>query len=235
MTAARLSGQVVLISGAASGIGAAIAARCIAEGAKVICADLRGEAARALGGRLGAAALGIACDVADLGSAEAAVASARQHFGRLDGLVHNAAAPSRAGTVTDLDPEAWNAEIAVSLTGAFYLANSAVPPWQPAAVARSCSSARNSRASPRHGGGLLRRQGRARPSRQGDGARPRAGAHPRQQPVARRCRTSRLLRRFPDFDAANAALGPAHLLGRIAEPDEIAAAAAFLLSATPRS
>ena len=64
MTAARLSGQVVLISGAASGIGAAIAARCIAEGAKVICADLRGEAARALADGLGAAALGIACDVA---------------------------------------------------------------------------------------------------------------------------------------------------------------------------
>lgn len=42
--------------------------------------------------------------------------------------------------------------------------------------------------------------------------------------------TTRLLRRFADFEAANVGLGPAHLLGRIAEPDEIAAAAAFLLS-----
>jgi NAD(P)-dependent dehydrogenase (short-subunit alcohol dehydrogenase family) len=42
--------------------------------------------------------------------------------------------------------------------------------------------------------------------------------------------TTRLLRRFRDFEAANATLGPAHLLGRIAEPEEVAAAAAFLLS-----
>jgi NAD(P)-dependent dehydrogenase (short-subunit alcohol dehydrogenase family) len=42
--------------------------------------------------------------------------------------------------------------------------------------------------------------------------------------------TPRLLQRWPDLDAANAGLGPAHLLGRIALPDEIAAAATFLLS-----
>jgi NAD(P)-dependent dehydrogenase (short-subunit alcohol dehydrogenase family) len=42
--------------------------------------------------------------------------------------------------------------------------------------------------------------------------------------------TPRLLQRWPDLAAANTGLGPAHLLGRIAQPDEIAAAAAFLLS-----
>jgi NAD(P)-dependent dehydrogenase (short-subunit alcohol dehydrogenase family) len=42
--------------------------------------------------------------------------------------------------------------------------------------------------------------------------------------------TARLLQRWPDLDAADAGLGPAHLLGRIAQPDEIAAVAAFLLS-----
>jgi NAD(P)-dependent dehydrogenase (short-subunit alcohol dehydrogenase family) len=42
--------------------------------------------------------------------------------------------------------------------------------------------------------------------------------------------TERLLRRFPTLEAANAALGPLHLAGRIAQPDEIAAAAAFLVS-----
>jgi NAD(P)-dependent dehydrogenase (short-subunit alcohol dehydrogenase family) len=42
--------------------------------------------------------------------------------------------------------------------------------------------------------------------------------------------TARLLKRWPDFGAADAGLGPAHLLGRIAQPDEIAAAAVFLLS-----
>jgi len=232
MTAARLSGQVVLISGAASGIGAAIAARCIAEGAKVICADLRGEAARALADGLGAAALGIACDVADLSSAEAAVASARQHFGRLDGLVHNAAAPSRAGTVTDLDPEAWNAEIAVGLTGAFYLAKSAVPAMAAGGggsiVFIGSQFARV--AAPRAVAYCAAKAGLVHLAKAMalDHARERIRVNSLSPGAVA---TERLLRRFPDFDAANAALGPAHLLGRIAEPDEIAPAAAFLLSA----
>ena len=59
----RLDGKVVLISGAASDIGVAIGARCIAEGATVVCADLDAQAAARAARQLGPAALDARCDV----------------------------------------------------------------------------------------------------------------------------------------------------------------------------
>src|SRR5262249_3231184 len=123
----RLAGLVVLIAGAASGIGAAITRRCVAEGGKVVCADSNVEAANVLAGELGASAVACRCDVTDINSAAAAVETAREHFGRLDGLVHNAAAPSTDGSVVDLDEDLWRLEIDVSLTGAFLMSKFAVP------------------------------------------------------------------------------------------------------------
>ena len=69
----RLAGKVVFITGAASGIGSAIARRCIVEGASVICADHSTEGALALAGELGRSAIGLSCDVTDGRSVKAAV------------------------------------------------------------------------------------------------------------------------------------------------------------------
>ncbi|PDQ21684.1 short-chain dehydrogenase [Mesorhizobium sanjuanii] len=227
----RLKGSVVLIAGAASGIGAAIARRCVSEGASVICADYDLTAAQALADGLGAAASACRCDVTDAGSASGAVDIAKQRFGRLDGLVHNAAAPSTNATVVDLDEQSWRRELDVSLTGAFLMSKFAVPLMAAG------------------GGGsvvLIGSQfGRVATGRAVAYCAAKAGLIHLAKAMAvdhapERVRvnslspgavaTARLLRRFPDFEAANAGLGPAHLLGRIAEPDEIAAAAAFLLS-----
>ena len=123
----RLTGKVILITGAASGIGAAIAQRCRAEGGKIVCADHNAQAVRTLAAELGEDACAVECDVTDIDAARNAVEMARQAFGRLDGLVHNAAAPSTDGTVADLDPAAWRLEIDVSLTGAFLISKFAVP------------------------------------------------------------------------------------------------------------
>src|SRR5262245_53554057 len=123
----RLAGKVILITGAASGIGAAIARRCRAEGGKIVCADHNAQAVTALAAELGADARAVECDVTDVEAARRAVEMARQAFERLDGLVHNAAAPSTDGTVADLDPAAWRLEINVSLTGAFLISKFAVP------------------------------------------------------------------------------------------------------------
>ncbi|HTN96498.1 MAG TPA: SDR family NAD(P)-dependent oxidoreductase, partial [Nordella sp.] len=125
--AGRLAGKVILITGAASGIGAAIAQRCRHEGGKVVCADHDAPAVKALAAKLGPDALAVECDITDIDAARYAVEAARQRFGRLDGLVHNAAAPSTDGTVADLDPAAWRLEIDVSLTGAFLISKFAVP------------------------------------------------------------------------------------------------------------
>src|ERR1700744_4708744 len=111
----RLDGKVVLISGAASDIGVAIASRCIAEGATVVCADLDPEAASRISKELGPSVLDARCDVTDLASARSVVELTRSRFGRLDGYVHNAAAPWHDGSVEDLDPAHWHQEIDVSL------------------------------------------------------------------------------------------------------------------------
>ncbi|TIV26494.1 MAG: SDR family oxidoreductase, partial [Mesorhizobium sp.] len=123
----RLQDNVILIAGAASGIGAAIARRCVAEGAKVVCADYDLEPATKLTEVLGPSALACQCDVTNIDSARSAVDFAAKKFGRLDGLVHNAAAPSTSATVVDLDESAWRHEIDVGLTGAFLMSKFAVP------------------------------------------------------------------------------------------------------------
>ncbi len=123
----RLVGKVIMITGAASGIGAAIARRCVAEGASVVCADHSSDAATNLAEALGTTAIAVRCDVTDQRSMERAVEAVRARFGRLDGLVHNAAAPSLDGTVVDLSEEQWRLEIDVSLTGAFLASKLAIP------------------------------------------------------------------------------------------------------------
>jgi NAD(P)-dependent dehydrogenase (short-subunit alcohol dehydrogenase family) len=90
----RLESKVIFLTGAASGIGAAIARRCIDEGASVICADRSSDDVAALAQSLGPQAFGVPCDVTDKASVGHAVDGGVKRFGRLDGLVHNAAAPS---------------------------------------------------------------------------------------------------------------------------------------------
>jgi len=231
-TSGRLSGTVTLITGAASGIGAAIARRVVSEGGSVVCADRDGSAALNLADEIGGAALGVTCDVTDASSAQHAVQMTEQRFGHLNGLVHNAAAASLDGTVVDLDETQWRLELDVSLTGAFLVSKFAVPlivesgggsvvfiasQFGHVAVAKSpayCAAK----------AGLINL------------AKAMAIDHAAQKVRVNSLSpgavgTARLLGRWPDLDAANAGLGPAHLLGRIGKPEEIAAAAAFLLSA----
>ncbi|RUY21263.1 SDR family oxidoreductase, partial [Mesorhizobium sp. M7A.F.Ca.CA.004.12.1.1] len=171
------------------------------------------------------------CDVTDAEQARSAVDIARQRFGRLDGLVHNAAAPSTNATVVDLDEQSWRRELDVSLTGAFLMSKFAVPLI---AVGGGGSvvfigsqfgrvATANAVAYCAAKAGLIHLAKAMAVDHAPDNVRVNS-----LSPGA--VATARLLRRFPDFEAANAGLGPAHLLGRIAEPDEIAAAAAFLLS-----
>ena len=86
--------RVAIVTGAASGIGAAIAQRLAADGAHVVIADLDAgnviSAAEALGGRHGVQALGIACDVGEEAQVKACVEAVMQAFGRLDIIVNNA-------------------------------------------------------------------------------------------------------------------------------------------------
>jgi NAD(P)-dependent dehydrogenase (short-subunit alcohol dehydrogenase family) len=227
----RLAGKVVLITGAASGIGVAIARRCVAEGGNVVCADQSADAVVNLAEALGPAALGVRCDVTDQRSVERAVEATRARFGRLDGLVHNAAAPSLDGTVVDLDEARWRFEIDVSLTGAFLASKFAVPLMAAGGggsvvlIASQFGTVATGRAIAYCAAkaGLIHLAKAMAVDHAAEGIRVNS-----LSPGA--VSTNRLLQRWPNLEAANAGLGPAHLLGRIAQPEEIAAAAAFLLS-----
>lgn len=235
MTAAplrgRLAGKVILITGAASGIGAAIARRCVEEGAHVACADHDATVMRPLFAGLGEDVLPIECDVTDRDSAKQAVDTAGRAFGQLDGLVHNAAAPSTDGTVADLALDKWRLEIDVSLTGAFLVSKFAVPliaaggggsivligsQFARVAVGKAVAYCA-AKAGLVHLAKAM--------------AIDHADQHIRVNSLSPGAvATARLLQRWPDLKAADEGLGPAHLLGRIAQPAEVAAACAFLLS-----
>ncbi|MCW2848447.1 MAG: hypothetical protein JWR90_2421 [Marmoricola sp.] len=87
---ARHTGRVVLITGAAHGIGAATAAAVVREGGSVVLGDLDVPAAQTRAGELGERALALPLDVAVAASWDACVAAALNRFGRIDGLVNNA-------------------------------------------------------------------------------------------------------------------------------------------------
>ncbi len=87
----RLAGKVVIVTGAAQGTGEGIARRALAEGAEVLLADVQEEKGRALAASLGAAARFARLDVASETDWTAALCATIDAFGRLDGLVNNAA------------------------------------------------------------------------------------------------------------------------------------------------
>jgi NAD(P)-dependent dehydrogenase (short-subunit alcohol dehydrogenase family) len=90
----RFAGQVAIVTGAAGGIGAAIAARLAAEGASVVIADLNRDSAEAKAREIARStrgqAAGVACDVGDENQVQDCVKAALDRFGRLDVIVNNA-------------------------------------------------------------------------------------------------------------------------------------------------
>ena len=125
----RFDDKVVLITGAASGIGRACALRLAEEGASLALADLQGEGLEATAKR--ARELGAACetrfvDVADEESVRALVAGAAAHFGRLD-VVCNVAGILRFDHTHELALADWSRLLAINLTGTFLVCREAIP------------------------------------------------------------------------------------------------------------
>ncbi len=115
----RLKGKVVVVTGAASGIGAGTAERFVEEGARVILADIQEGPGSALSEKLGADTRFIRTDVTDEAQVAAAVDFAVSEFGRLDCMINNAGIVGAVGPIHETPRDAWDATIAVLLTGTY--------------------------------------------------------------------------------------------------------------------
>jgi len=125
MLSTRFEGKVLLATGAGSGIGAATARRFAAEGGRVAALDLDAERAQAVASELAGSA-GIGCDVADEASVQAAVREAAERLGRIDGVL-NSAGIVQFAPVEELALDDWNRMLSVHLTGTFLVCKTTLP------------------------------------------------------------------------------------------------------------
>jgi 3-oxoacyl-[acyl-carrier protein] reductase len=123
---AGFDGRVALVTGAGSGIGAAVARRLAADGASLMLADLSGETAAGVAAELGERAASCAVDVSRRTDWEAAVSETVAELGGLDLLV-NCAGITRDRTLVKMTDDEWRAVIDVHLTGTWLGCQHAVP------------------------------------------------------------------------------------------------------------
>jgi NAD(P)-dependent dehydrogenase (short-subunit alcohol dehydrogenase family) len=121
------AGKVVLITGAARGIGAETAKALAARGAKVVLTDVDGEPLERVVAEIGEEdALGIVADVVELAQMESAASQAVERFGRLDVVIANAGIASY-GSVLAVDPETFRRVLDINVLGVFHTARATLP------------------------------------------------------------------------------------------------------------
>lgn len=114
------AGKVAIVTGGASGIGAAIVRDLAARGARVVVADVDGEGAGRIAGEVGEGARAFTVDVADAAQVKAMVDFAVQAFGRLDLAVNNAGIAGPSAPIAETQLDDWHRVIAINLHGVFY-------------------------------------------------------------------------------------------------------------------
>jgi len=219
-----LQGKAAIVTGAAGGIGGAIAKAFKDAGAQVACVDLAVD-------KIGREYLPIRCDVSSEQETKAAVATIAKTLGSIHVLVNAAAMRDPTATVTDLDLAAWNKVFAVNVGGAYLMSRWAIPHMVKAGGGSIIHIASQL--------GTVGTAGRvAYCSTKGaliTMAKAMAVDHAAQKirvntlsPGA--VETERMPLRFGTMKKARQVMGPKHLLGRLGMPEEIAAAALFLAS-----
>jgi len=218
----RLAGKTALVTGAARGIGAAIADRFATEGAKVARLDI---AAGPEGD------LTLRADISDEQSVAQAVAQTRAAFGRIDILVNNAASSNSQTPVGNLTLAEWQRTIDVNLTGTFLLSRAVIGVMRDTGggviiniASQLGSVAVQGRAAYcASKGGILQLTRAIALDHASDGIRANS-----LSPGA--VMTDRLTTLYGSEDAVNAALADRHPIGHIGLPSDVAGAAVFLAS-----
>lgn len=130
-----LKDKVVIVTGGGHGIGKAYCLGFGQSGSRVVVADIDKPAADKVSAEIiqqkGAHALALHTDVADERSTKQMAAAVRQHFGRIDVLINNAAIfatiPMNRGRIETIDPDEWDRLMAVNLKGLFFCCRAVLP------------------------------------------------------------------------------------------------------------
>lgn len=123
----RLKGQVAIVTGAASGFGAEISRRYVAEGAKVAVADMNEEGAKKVAAELGANAFAIKCDVTKRADIDALVAATIKNFGTLDIVVNNAGYTHKNQPLLETDEATFDRVVDVNFKSIYHMTMATVP------------------------------------------------------------------------------------------------------------
>jgi len=122
----RFEGRTAVITGGASGLGKAAAARIVAEGGKVALWDLNPETLKAAAEEIGAAHT-VALDVADPDAVAAAAGASRAALGRIDILIASAGITGATVPVQEFPLDSWKRVVDINLNGVFYCCRAIVP------------------------------------------------------------------------------------------------------------
>ncbi len=123
----RLNGKTAIVTGGASGFGAGIVKKFVAEGARVMIADINAEAAKAMAQEIGEQAIAQAVDVSNSESVSQLAAAAIMAFGKLDILVNNAGVSHMPAALDDISEEDFDRVLAVNVKSVYLTARHLVP------------------------------------------------------------------------------------------------------------
>lgn len=122
-----LANKVILVSGAASGIGHECARAYAAEGARVAIVDIDPQAAQESAHLIGSGSMAIACDVSQGASVNTAVEAIIGHFGRIDAVHNNAGLTSPSKTLDDTSEQEWDRLMNTNLKSLYWTTRAALP------------------------------------------------------------------------------------------------------------
>lgn len=126
----RLEGKRAIVTGAASGFGAAIAERYAEEGAAVAVVDINYDGAVKVAEKIGDNAIALSCDVSLKDDVDAAVSASIEAFGGVDIVVNNAGWSHRNQPILDVDEATFRKVLDINVMSIFHMTHAIVPHWR---------------------------------------------------------------------------------------------------------